>query len=405
MLKAEEDKILKQVAKKTNSSKYNHEEFLENIEAKRKEYLERKEKERIALENMHSEISFKPQINGKSKKITNKKKGPKTFRERQVEYEKNKRSRIQELKNNLEPSFRPKLNPKSKKVRNKVKSQSNLGSASKPRPPTDNPNQSTASKQYNEPIYNFNNITEVDENQETTQNKTIDNQIQYVNNDEIREISEFINANRGPYFENIGSADAFMEMIFSQNNISQQNKDKDNYDQSEDEVGINDRVEEVQNNSNNDTNNDINEREVTDLAFSHDSDEEQEDQILSLNDHQHGHSHKQDLVNIEQHRIDTNDRLETVGEATIEDTTKQDVTEEENKHTSVPETYVMSDEKRMELLYNSQKPKTEEDPLKKLMRMENKPKITKPFITPEELGLGSMELLDAILKQYNHIVK
>lgn len=47
ILKEQEDEILKLVADKTNPDKYNHEEFLKNVESRWKEYKNRKDQERI----------------------------------------------------------------------------------------------------------------------------------------------------------------------------------------------------------------------------------------------------------------------------------------------------------------------------------------------------------------------
>ena len=65
--KQEEDEILNYVAQKTNSSKYNEQEFLEHLESNLKAYHEKKKSEQKKFSEKYDDISFRPNINSKSK--------------------------------------------------------------------------------------------------------------------------------------------------------------------------------------------------------------------------------------------------------------------------------------------------------------------------------------------------
>ena len=196
-IKQEEDEILKLVAAKTSSSKYNEKDILDNIEAKFKHYLDKKKKEREENESKYSEITFKPVISDKSKDILKRKGVAKTFRERQVEYENKNYEKKKKLEQQMVPTFKPILNPKSKLMQKKAKPDS----TSKP----NTRNKHNATKSYeNLQIKNqykyiedtkriHEEIQEVDE-EDSSNLQFFNSQINRVQNEEIKEISDFINA-------------------------------------------------------------------------------------------------------------------------------------------------------------------------------------------------------------------
>lgn len=98
MDRKEEDKILELVAKKTDSSKYNEEEFLKNVETSFKAYLYKKEQNKQKLDSKFDDITFQPNISKKSQDIINKKSGAKTFKERQKEYQERNKEHKEILK-------------------------------------------------------------------------------------------------------------------------------------------------------------------------------------------------------------------------------------------------------------------------------------------------------------------
>jgi len=448
-LKEEEDEILKIVAAKTNSNKYNHEEFLKNIESQCKGYINRKEQEKIERDNKDSDIKFAPDINEASKKITKKKNGAKTFRERQVEYEQKNKEKLEKLKKQLKPSFKPTLNPKSKQLHKRMKSNANNQNNKMQQDSPKMKNSHAVSKK----LIN-NDIPEEDEDG-SSNDYSLNNQVKYVKNEEIREISEFINASKNSFNENELDSQTIMNMIFAKTDILQ--KQLDQYRSNNDDVGdLNDR-EEVKHqhkhsgySRNRDHDNDeLNNRDEQEDADFYDT-PDQDDQILghSLPVHQEtpqnglnqpfkydsDNSHEEELINpIKSERLrihDTNDPLETVGEATIEETTKQDITTEEKQGTTYEvqdlleehKLLIKDSNKRSSKIiepYNNKLISEEEsgrgqqdkpkqlpsDPMKKLMRMEGKPRLSKQIIQQEELGIGSLDLLNAILKQYNPKVK
>lgn len=93
----EEDEILKIVAEKTSASKFNHKEFLDNLESNLKHYMNKKDKEREERESKYSDITFTPSISKKSKELIKKKQGAKTFRERQIEFEERNKEKRKKL--------------------------------------------------------------------------------------------------------------------------------------------------------------------------------------------------------------------------------------------------------------------------------------------------------------------
>lgn len=139
-LKQEEDEILRLVAAKTDSRKYNEKEFLENIEVKFNAYLQKKKQEREEHDAQYSDITFTPVISSKSKNIMKNKCGAKTFRERQKEYQDKNAERKKKLEQQLIPSFKPTLNPRSKKLHKRMKSDATLK--------TRNSNRESAAKSY-----------------------------------------------------------------------------------------------------------------------------------------------------------------------------------------------------------------------------------------------------------------
>lgn len=315
----------------------------------------------------------------------------------------------------MTPSFKPKLNPKSKMIHKRLKS-SNIKQKNQSEASQVTQNESEPSQKHR-----INGRAKIRESQESYE---IENQIQYVNNDEIKEISEFINASKVSFPENDAESQAFLDVIFSDNlhnfHVSSESPSR----QHNDEINDRDDIEPIResDNENKSDYEELNNREHTYESYHSDH---HDSQILENNDsHQHGSSQNgskhitdeeydqddEDVKEISEqskHRHITNDRLETVGEATIEETTKQDITLEERTPLSPDNSKILSQFTYTPVapMTDSVKKPEELDPLQKLMMFESKTKPLSKKSTQEELGTGSMDLLNAILKQYGHIVK
>lgn len=195
-LKEEEDEILRIVAAKTSSSKYNQKEIMENIEVRCKQYLDKKNREKEEKEAKFSEITFTPVISDRSKNILKKKGGAKTFRERQIEFENRNLEKKKKLEQQMQPSFKPAVNPRSKLTHKKGKADvtdknmsRNKHGATKSFENLQVKNQYKyieASKRIHEEI------PEV-EDEESSNLHNYNNKISLIQNEEIKEISDFIN--------------------------------------------------------------------------------------------------------------------------------------------------------------------------------------------------------------------
>lgn len=429
--KQEEDEILKLVQSKTDPKKYNQEEFLENIESNLKKYFMNKEKEREELELKYSEITFKPTISKKSENMVKKKNGAKTFRERQLEFQQRNKEKQEKLKLELAPSFKPTLNKKSKMIQKRLK-----GSSSHKRIITleNTPSiikSNSPKKRQKDPIachLNYD-IEEVEEEN----GEEISNHIIRATDEEIQEISDFINNPRPRINDYELNSQAIMDMIFSKTEKIQEELNQFNSNR---EHEINDReLDDLQEQLEHQEAEELNDREE-------DSEEDgraQSDNNLENKDMQEylqnglnqpsRQNNQEPFFTPQQERRQQVMQLETVGEATIEETTKNDITHEEDKvqeeemegakskrNSKVSDLLGIpkSDSSKLLKDYNSYMQSEEEsgriepeEIIEKVKKFEELPKKTKAKkgTKPEELGLGSMELLDKILKQYKHCVK
>lgn len=283
-----------------------------------------------------------------------------------------------------------------------------------------------------------------------------------VNADEIREISEFINHSKNSYNEFDMNSQDIMNMIFA--NTDKIQAELEMYNSNPDYRDINDREEDqysdthVQHSQSRISkyrreHDEINNREIDEDSEEYGI-EHQDDKLLE----EHASEYLQNGLNkpLEEEKIhvtretyetpyqrkqhDTNIALETVGEATIEETTKQDidVTQEDKFYDTRSEreeskakpkgkrgskfsklSNYKKDSSKILQEYNSYMQSEEEsgriEPEESMvgktkqsnnstmkpghMSMSSHPR------SEEELGMGSLVLLEQVLKQYKHCVK
>lgn len=193
--KLEEDEILRKVAEKTNSSKYNEMDYMEKFEGYQQAYEKRKKEEQEAKNLQHSDISFKPNLNKKSKNILNKS-GLHNFNDRQKSYQEKNKKRRQKLEKEIEHSFKPKINKKSRMLTSRKKER-----PSRRKSPMKSFNEINQSYIYATPknqngsgavLHKLNyNIDESEKSLFSSENHQTEGKT-----DEIQEISDFINKNK-----------------------------------------------------------------------------------------------------------------------------------------------------------------------------------------------------------------
>lgn len=288
---------------------------------------------------------------------------------------KNNKNKRQKLLLESEPSFKPKINQKSKmmskRVRNTVKkeklSSQNMISGKKYRSPLKSISKDPIACLLN---YDIEEISEKDSlKQSKIDQKQEHSQINPRNDEEIQEISEFINGGTKPRNEFEMSSEEMMNLIFAQTNQIQE--ELDNFSKEQDHKDLNDREEfeigdkerkteelshEIQDKkfqSQNSKRSSINNRESIDEddeynSHNHPTEAEFYKNKDMENFMQNGLNHpsKEELgeeIEIKNHneneeekdfhtplqRINNLEILETVGEASIEETLKQDMTIEE----------------------------------------------------------------------------
>jgi hypothetical protein len=431
--KMEEDIILNIVAKKTDSSKYNEIEFLENVESNFKAYLHQKEQNKIKLDSKFSDITFHPNISKKSQDILKKKSGTKTFRERQKEYQERNTENKQMLKKQSECSFKPQINKKSKMMNKQLKS--NLSQQKFLVKSCVTPDGYNTEETATDPVKCQLNY-ETDEKSDKVFSYT--NKIICDNDSEIKEISEFISKSR-PANEYQMNSQAIMDMIFLktdkiQNELQHFRSTKELNDREERENLNAMKVKQKSYNRDRE-HEDINDRESDDESENYDDD--QDGNILEVNNVdmqeylQNGLNHPmkeetKGMFDSPEHtrNHNTNGPLETVGEATIEETTKHDLTSEEKLQNSLDKDQKndLSHSKNSSKIlkeYNSYM-RSEQDSgtlepdgliIAKSKKVDHSamldvnPSRNSPRKSKEILGIGSLELLDSVLKQFKHCVK
>jgi hypothetical protein len=424
--KEEEDDILRIVQKKTDPSRYNEEEFLENIETNLKKYFMKKEKEREEHDSKYSGITFKPTISKKSKNMVKRKNGAKTFRERQAEFEQKNKQKQEKLKLELAPSFKPTLNKKSKLLQKRLKGSSSHKRLLSIESASNISKSASPKKREKDPIachLNYD-IEEIEEEQ----NEEISNQMIRATNEEIQEISDFINNSKPKITEYDLNSQAIMDMIFSKTDKIQEELDQFNSNREHQEINdrdlddLEEQIEHQEAEELNDREEDSDEDGRVHLDINEDNRDMQEYLQNGLNQ-PIGENKQEQFLIPQQQRRQQEVQLETVDEATVEDTQEEEKVQEEEREAAkskrnskvsdllgIPK----SESSRILRDYNSYMQSEEEsgriepeEVVEKAKKLEDRVKKTKPKkgMKPEELGLGSMELLDKILKQYKHCVK
>jgi len=216
--KLEEDRILEKVAEKTSSTKYNQVEFLDNVETYCKQYKDRKEKEKEERESKYSDITFKPTISQKSKNILKKTGGSKSFSERQAEYQQKQKEKKNKLMSQLAPSFRPSVNRKSKLIQKKIKNSSPVHNRTHNTSNSQEILQTPIQKVVKDPIACHLNYDIEEVAEDSIESQLINNQYIKSNEEEIQEISAFINNSKNNFNESEVNSQTILDMIFSKTN-------------------------------------------------------------------------------------------------------------------------------------------------------------------------------------------
>ncbi|CAI2387591.1 unnamed protein product [Moneuplotes crassus] len=455
--KLEEDKILEEVASKTSSSKYNHQLYLQKINDYTKAYSRKRKDDELEKEQKYSDITFKPTVNKKSGDILSKA-GKKSFTDRQKDYQEKNRKKLDKIKKDTEPSFQPRINKKSKKITKKIKQVSESKKSPRRLAKRDIKNLMNSGSPTKDAV-----VLKLDYDiDDSGQNLLLNmGSIGEEKFDELRDISDYLTSKKSQNEYDMTSKDA-MDLLNSGRgaidsqiisfNQEQEFRDLNEREEESQSQNLTNILEEPQNQSNIE----LNERDETQEISQSQNNESRkymteedfsnskviQDYIQNELSHHLQDQSKGSIPEDKESKYTSNNQiqapahLDTVKEATIEETFKNDISPYE-KGTNLDDLQeeIKIDIKNYEREYaentidlkqsqkmeeensylhseqNSNKTDTRKSMVQESMTREvNDPSIellneSSLPLKPREAGEGSLQLLDGILKQYKHCVK